>query len=277
MSRSMRRTILLLMVLGLLLSGWAFYIEPSSLVVRSYSLSLVKWPDANLPLRIALLADLHVGSPFNTLAKLEEIVETTNRSKPDLVLLAGDYVIQGVLGGRRVAPREIAAILARLRARAGVYAVLGNHDYWWDAAQVGRSLEEVGISVLEDDALHLVRPGLDFWLVGISDFWEGDCDVEGALSGVPTDSAVIVFTHNPDIFPEIPVRVDLTLAGHTHGGQVAFPLIGPPIVPSVFGRRYAAGIIEERGHHLFVTPGLGTSILPVRFRVPPEISILDIR
>ena len=277
MSRSMKWGIFLLLVLGLVLCGWAFYVEPSSLVVRSYPLSLPQWNENNLPLRVVLLGDLHVGSPFNTLGKLEEIVETTNRSQPDLVLLAGDYVIQGVLGGSRVTPRETAPILARLSARAGVYAVLGNHDHWWGAEQVGRELEEVGIAVLEDEAVHLVRPGLDLWLVGISDYWEGDHDVEGALSKVPPDSPVIAFTHNPDIFPEMPVRVDLTLAGHTHGGQVAFPFIGPPIVPSVFGRRYASGIIEERGHYLFVTPGLGTSILPVRFGVPPEISILDIR
>ena len=131
--------------------------------------------------------------------------------------------------------------------------------------------------MLEDEALHVQRQGFDFWLVGISDWWEGKHDISRALDPVPVGEVAIAFTHNPDVFPEIPERVALTLAAHTHGGQVSLPLIGSPIVPSVYGQRFAAGIIEEGGRHLFVTPGLGTSILPVRFRVPPEISIVELR
>jgi predicted MPP superfamily phosphohydrolase len=94
---------------------------------------------------------------------------------------------------------------------------------------------------------------------------------------VPSGELIIALTHNPDIFPEIPPNVELTLAGHTHGGQVDFPLIGRIVVPSDYGQRYAAGHVEERGKHLFVTTGIGTSIFPVRFRVPPEIAVLTLR
>ncbi len=268
---------LLATLLGLLLSGWSLYLEPSSFGVRRYVIQVPEWSAANPALRIAVLGDLHVGSPFNDLVKLRKIVEVTNRQRPDLVLLAGDYVIHGVLGGGPVHPREIASVLGRLQAPAGVYAVLGNHDYWWGAEEVAESLREAGITVLEDEAVHLRQEGLDFWLVGISDWWEGKHDIPRSLAPVPVGEVVIAFSHNPDIFPEIPDRVALTVAAHTHGGQVSLPLIGPPIVPSVYGQRYAAGVIEERGRHLFVSPGLGTSILPLRFRVPPEISIVEIR
>ena len=113
-----------------------------------------------------------------------------------------------------------------------------------------------------------------FWLVGISDYLEGAHDVPLALSGIPDEAPVLAFTHNPDIFPEVPSRVALTVAGHTHGGQVYLPILGRPVIPSEFGERFAIGHIVEQERHFFVTPGIGTSILPVRFRVPPEVSIL---
>lgn len=116
-----------------------------------------------------------------------------------------------------------------------------------------------------------------YWLAGVSDYWEGRHDITAALAAVPAGEPVIAFTHNPDIFPGVQDRVSLTLAGHTHGGQVDLPLVGPPIVPSKFGQRYASGHIVEGGRHLFVGTGTGTSILPVRFRVPPEIRVLVLR
>jgi predicted MPP superfamily phosphohydrolase len=114
------------------------------------------------------------------------------------------------------------------------------------------------------------------WLGGVSDLWEGVHDVARTLRAVPDTVPVLLLTHNPDIFPTVPARVNLTLAGHTHGGQVRIPLYGPPIVPSRYGRRYAAGHVSENGRHLFVTTGTGTSILPVRFLVPPEIVVLEL-
>jgi predicted MPP superfamily phosphohydrolase len=158
-----------------------------------------------------------------------------------------------------------------------VWAVLGNHDWWLDARRVRRALESVRISVLEDAAVPVRRGSCHFWLAGIGDFWEGRHDIARALESVPDAAPVIAFTHNPDIFPDIPPRVSLTIAGHTHGGQVYVPLIGRPIVPSRYGQRYAIGHIVEGNRHLFVSSGLGTSIMPVRFLVPPEISLIGLR
>lgn len=257
------------------LAAETFWIGLGRLVVNEVELAPPRWPRALDGLKIALLSDLHTGSPRNGPANLARIVDRTNEVQPDLVLLAGDFVIHDVIGGTFVEPDAIARELARLRAPLGVFAVLGNHDWWFSAPRVREALEANGITVIDDRAASLTWHGASFYVAGISDFWEGPHDVLGALAPIPQDATVIALTHNPDFLPEIPTRVSLTLAGHTHGGQVDLPLLGRLVVPS--RRVYAIGHVVEDGKHLFVTPGIGTSILPVRFRVPPEISVLTLR
>ncbi len=253
----------------------AFWLEPGSFTVDEERISL-HW-SAHGPLRIAILSDLHVGSPFNGLAKVREIVDRTNAARPDIVCILGDLVVQGVIGGHFVPPEDIAAELKRLRAGAGVFAVLGNHDGWLNHDRVRDALQRNGIRVVEETAERRDTPAGPLWIAGVSDLWTGTHDITAALDAVKHDGApVILLTHNPDVFPLVPDGVALTLAGHTHGGQVRLPFVGAPIVPSQFGQRFAAGHIVEGGRHLFVATGLGTSILPVRFRVPPAVTILTI-
>lgn len=256
---------------------WAFWLEPASIYNENYQIRLPNWPAACDGVRVAVLADLHVGSPFNGLDKLDRIVELTVKAKPDLILLAGDYVIHGVLGGTKVAPEEIAKSLRSLAAPLGVFAVLGNHDWWENAPRIERALQSAGISVLEDSSVLVKRDSCVFQLVGLSDLWEGPRRYRTALAQIKSGIPAVAFTHNPDAFTEIPNRVDLMIAAHTHGGQVYLPLFGRPIVPSKYGQRFAAGHIVENGRHLFVSTGLGTSVIPVRFLVPPEISLLTIQ
>jgi uncharacterized protein len=276
--RRSRAKIILLALLSCMafLALWAFVIEPSRLVLRETRITLPSWP-ANLKgLRIAVISDLHAGSPFITLDKIHQIVEMTNAARPDLILLPGDFVIGGMPGGSFMEPEVIAQALKGLRARFGVFATLGNHDWWYNGQRVKKSLENAGVTVLENDSAMIERDAAAICVVGIGDKWEGNPDIASALARVGDGAPIIALTHNPDIFPSIPARVALTIAGHTHGGQVALPVIGRPIVGSDFGERYAAGHIVEGSKHLFVTTGVGTSILPVRFRVPPEISLLTI-
>ena len=254
---------------------WAFWFEPSGLSVVEERLA-VPWSGRG-SLRIAVLTDLHIGSPFNGRTKLRELVERTNAAQPDLVCILGDLVIQGVAGGRFVPPEEIARELERLRAAAGVFGVLGNHDAWLSHARVSAALEQNGIRLVEESAVRVETRAGPLWVAGVSDLWTGRHDVRAALAAVKDDGApIVLLTHNPDVFPEVPSRVTLTLAGHTHGGQVLLPFVGRPIVPSKFGQRFAAGHVIEDGRHLFVATGVGTSILPVRFQVPPAVTMLTV-
>jgi uncharacterized protein len=254
---------------------WSVWLEPASLWTDEQTLT-VPWSTAH-PLRVAVLTDLHIGSPFNHVAKLRAAVARTNAAAPDVICILGDLVIQGVIGGTFVAPETIADDLGRLRAGTATIAVLGNHDGWFDHDRVRRSLESRGIRVIEETAVPLATPAGKIWFAGVSDLWTGRHDVAAALAKVPDDgSPLVLLTHNPDVFPSVPARVTPTLAGHTHGGQVRLPFIGRPIVPSRFGQRFAAGHIEEGGRHMFVATGIGTSILPIRFRVAPSVTVLTL-
>lgn len=270
------RKLVLLAAGAIILGGlWSFWWEPASLVVREETLS-VPWPATTGP-RIAVLADLHVGSPFNDLDRLRDVVRRTNAASPDVICILGDLVTQGVRGGTFVPPEDIAAVLADLKAPAGVFAVLGNHDGWFDHDRVERALVKNHVRVVEDTAVRIGEGNTAWWLAGVSDLWTGRHDIPAALGAATDDGRpVILMTHNPDLFPAVPARVALTLAGHTHGGQVWLPLIGRPIVPSAFGQRFAAGHIVEGGRHLYVATGVGTSIIPVRLGVRPSIPVIRI-
>ena len=269
-----RRLILAVMLVGAALGAWAFWLEPRSLRAEVVALTPPDWPKACDGLRVAVIADLHAGAPFVDEAKLDATVQLVVDASPALVLLAGDYVIQGVVGGTFMAPEDVARHLEPLARTAPVLAVLGNHDWWLDGPRVREALESAGITVI-DNAGKLVTAGdCRVWVAGIGDLWEGKPDVDKAVEHAPDAVPIIALTHNPDVFPRIPPRVALTIAGHTHGGQVALPIIGRPVVPSAHGERFAVGHIVEDGRHLFVSTGVGTSIAPVRFRVPPLISVL---
>lgn len=267
-------------VVTLALGLRVFWIEPASLTILEQRISVPSWSGG--PLRIAILTDLHVGSAFIDLNKLREVVARTNATEPDIICFLGDLLNNGPNGHGAdepgfITPERAAPELSRLRAHAGVYGVLGNHDSWLDHDRVARAVAQSGVRLLEDTAAKIDTPAGPIWVAGVSDRWTGKHDVAAALAAVDGDGTpVILMTHNPDIFPEVPDRVSLTLAGHTHGGQVRLPFVGTPIVPSQFGKRFAAGHVVEGGRHLFVSTGIGTSILPVRFRVPPAVVLLTV-
>jgi predicted MPP superfamily phosphohydrolase len=240
------------------------------------TVAISPWYPEHTGLRIAVISDLHVGSPYRGLSTLTDLVNTTNAEKPDLVVMLGDFVVRGVAGGHFVEPEQIAEQLAALHAPLGVVSVLGNHDWWYDGLRVRSALESHGIRVLENENIRLTYREKSLWLCGLADFWTRDDQLARTLAKIDNGEPVLALMHNPDIFPEMPKRVSLSLAGHTHGGQVNLPFLGRLIVPSRFGARYAYGLIEEDGKKLFVTGGIGTSIWPVRFRVPPEIVVLTL-
>jgi predicted MPP superfamily phosphohydrolase len=258
------------------LAIWSFLIEPNRLIVHPQTIQIDNWPPELSGLRIAVVSDLHTGAPFINDQKLKDIVDRTNALNPDLIVLLGDYMSPNSWHSHRVEPEVTAAGLKGLKAPLGVYSVLGNHDWWYNGERVRRAFEQNGIRVLEDEVTEIKWHEKSFWLVGLADLWTRPQHIEETIAKVPAGSTIIALTHNPDIFPSLPQSVPLLIAGHTHGGQVNLPFIGTPIVPSRFGSKYTAGHVFENGHHMFVTTGIGTSILPVRFRVTPEIVILTI-
>lgn len=264
-----------LILLGLLVD--AFWIEPARLVVNARELTIPNWPEPLSGLRVALVSDLHIGSPHWDIEALRKLVARVNAEHPDLVLLAGDYLINDIAFGQPVSVLAIARELALLRAPLGVLSVLGNHDWWNDGARVRAEFEANGLRVLDDEAVSLVHHGVRFCVLGLRDQYVRQRSAAGELSLATPGLPLLVLMHEPDLFAELDERPSLVLAGHTHGGQVRLPLIGRAIVPSRYGQRYAAGHIVEQGRHLFVTTGVGTSIFPVRFRVPPEIALLTLR
>ncbi len=268
------------------MGAYAFGVEPAfRLRVQPYAPALPRWPQ-DLALTITIIADVHVGGPYMPLRRVEEIVAASNALGSDLILLLGDYAAGHRFITRPVSMRECAGAFRGLKAPLGVHAILGNHDWWDDlTAQKNRQgpviarreLEAAGIPVLENDAIRLVKDGRPFWLLGLGDQLAllgrpitGVDDLGGTLAKLTDDAPAILLAHEPDIFPDVPERVALTLSGHTHGGQVR--ILGySPMVPSRYGNRYAYGHVVENGRHLIVSGGLGTSIMPVRFGMPPEI------
>lgn len=254
---------------------WGFLIEPGRLVVHEQSIQIDNWPHELDGLRIAVLADIHADDWFIDDKKLRKIVERTNQLQPELIVILGDYMSSNGYVTRRVEPEHFGAILKDLHAPLGVYSVLGNHDWWYSGSKVRSGLEQNGIQVLENEVIHFDARGTSLWLVGLADLWTRRQEIANTIAMVPEGKPVIALTHNPDIFPKLPERVSLLLAGHTHGGQVRFPIIGSVIESSDYDR-FAMGHVFENNHHLFVSTGIGTSIMPVRFAVPPEIVLLTI-
>jgi hypothetical protein len=269
-------------VLGLSAASTAVYagaVEPEGLVVTRYAPAPRGWP-AGRSLSITVIADLHAGGPNMLLPHVRHVVDTANALQSDLIVLLGDFTAWYKFPTEGVPAEQWSAELARLRAPLGVWAILGNHDWWHRLRVVRGALADAKIPLLENDAVLLGRAGQKFWLAGIGDQlahplghgrFRGADDLPSTLAQIRSDDPVVLLVHEPDIFPRVPARVALTLAGHTHGGQIRLPLVWPLFVPSKFGARFAYGHVVEDERHLIVSGGLGTSIIPARLGVPPEI------
>src|SRR6266851_10072794 len=244
-------------------------------VVRHVHLQIAGWPRWSRALRIAFLSDFHTGSHADDVARLKTIVAEAASVTPDLVLLGGDYVNMQLFGGGRVPPRTIAAILARLEAPLGRFAILGNHDYVYGERAVADALRHNGIPVL-DHARHSMQfqnHAID--VVGVPDAHAIRAEAFALLAGLSAERPTVVLAHDPVWFAHLPAGPHFMLAGHTHGGQIRLPGLGIVRTATKAPRHWTHGLVEERGQWLYVTSGIGTSGLPLRWGVPPEIVVLD--
>lgn len=264
------------------LGVYAFLIEPRTLIVRHVTVQSAAWRGA--PLRVGLISDTHVGAPHTDVARIRRVVAQMNAEKPDLVVLLGDYV-----GGhhhvRERSRNDVTQVIggieafAALRAPLGTVAVFGNHEWWFDGFAIERAMKDAGVTMLENDAVPVAREGGALWVAGLSDVtsYREQPDFVQALRKVPAGADVIAIAHRPDLFADAPARVAVTLAGHSHCGQVNLPLVGRLLHASKGSARWPCGYYEEGGRKLYVTGGVGVSILPARFNQPPEIVVLTLR
>ncbi len=256
----------LVLIFAAITAVYAFFIEPNLLTLNHYTIK----NSALKGTRLVFAADFHIKK--NQSGRLKRIVNLINSQNADIILLGGDYV-NGMDRADNIPLVEMEKELSKLCAPYGVYAVWGNHDRWYGENQVKNVLKHSNIVLLKNENKQIKTPAKTIFVAGVDDLVTGTPDVEQALKN--TKKPVIFVTHSPDIFPQIPAGTDIVLAGHTHGGQVVVPFLGPVVAPSEYGSRYALGKIEDNGKVMIVTKGLGTSILHVRFNCLPEIVVVD--
>lgn len=271
----LRKVALAVLALACAVAAKAWHDTMRDPVVEHLVLESTALPAGAPPITIALLADIHVAGPDMPPERLQRIVTQVNALKPDLVAIAGDLVSEKRTATQIYSAADVIAPLGRLSAPLGVVVVPGNHDHWFDWPQLAAQLARYPqITVLRNGATQRGPLAIG----GVDDDFTGKADLPatiGAMAEMPGPR--VVLTHSPDIFPQVPVDIDLVLAGHTHCGQIAWPWGGAPATMSDYGDLYACGMTRQHGKTLVTSAGLGTSLLPVRLFTHPEIWLIEIR
>ncbi|HEX6124381.1 MAG TPA: metallophosphoesterase [Pyrinomonadaceae bacterium] len=273
-------------LMGLLLV-YAYFIEPRQFVVVEETLSIPNW-DAELNgFRVVAISDIHAGSNYAPIERLRLVVEKANEQNADVIVLLGDYVSESSRGRVRNPPEgadgtqlkipvnEIADALRGFKARYGTYAIIGNHDWYHNERKILHELERVGIDVLNNEIAEIQVAGRPIRLWGIEDLWKNRRVPTAAFDSLTEKRNILALTHNPDSLLSSPAGISLMFAGHSHGGQINFPIFG---AFSPFNDpRFMDGLAAVDGKYVYVTSGVGTSVIPFRWRVPPEIAVVTLQ
>ncbi len=235
---------------------------------------LPNWNKKLNNLKIAVITDLHIGTKTVNIKKVKEISKKVNDSNPDLILFLGDFDSK-TIENAKYSNKELTDVFKSFKAKYGIFAVLGNHDYHAPGEKkVKKFLQDANIIILENEISKFTANTELVAIAGFKDLWYfPDINPDKIINNI--DLPIIVIMHNPDSFPDIPPTASLTLSGHTHGGEIVLPFVGSPIVPSKYGQKYRKGYIVENGKHLYVSGGV-TTLSGFRFLNPPEISIITL-
>lgn len=274
----LRRVLNFSLPIFVLLFLYGFVYEPHlCLAVKKWEVPAARWSKNLDGLKVALVSDIHMGSfPFEE-RRVRKVVEAVNAEKPDLIVLCGDFV-NGHWWNTGCDLEKLAAILKDLKAPLGVFAVTGNHDELYGREEIIDSLSKVGIKFLENESAKIRTKRGEFYISGISSMASGRYLIARALLNVPRGASCIFLVHEPDLMPALPLKASVVLSGHTHGGQVALPFIGPLIRPETmeFGARDGL-FVNYRGIPMLVSRGVGTSNIGVRFLTKPQLEIIELK
>ncbi len=257
------------------LLAYSYFIEPSRLEIHAVNLKVPHWERELNEFKIVAVSDIHGGSNNVSEERLRYLSKEVNEQNPDIIVLLGDFVSQksGKDSDLKMPIETVAENIKGMRAKYGVYAVIGNHDWWYDEKRCRAALENAGIKVLENEIFSFQANNQTVTILGIEDFWKRrQVPVDDLMRQINPQENIIAITHNPDSFDKTPEKISLTIAGHTHGGQVLIPFYGAPL--AVSQRKYYTSHVVENGRNLFVTSGFGTTGPPLRFGVPPEIAVV---
>jgi len=253
--------------------------EVNELKVEAREIHLRRLPSAFDGFRLVQISDIHFGELMSP-EHLRRIVDAVNAQRPDLVALTGDFVTATFHGQRIQDARQAwpcAQFLREIKARYGQIAVMGNHDCDTNADVVSEALAASQIQVLRNRSLPIEAEGARFWLVGLDDVLVGKPDPEAMLNGVPAGECVVAAVHEPDCADRMKTYpIDLQISGHSHGGQIRFPLLGPLYLPPG-GKKYPLGYYNLGSLQLYTNRGVGVIHVPVRFRCPPELTVFTLR
>jgi uncharacterized protein len=243
-------------------------------IIRTAQLKAENWPKGAPPVRVLLISDIHVAGPDMPPERVAKIAEQLNATKPDLILIAGDLISEKLLATRLFTPEEVVASLTAFKAPLGVIVALGNHDHWAGTAAFKRELASAKLTLLDNDAV--TRGPLI--IGGVGDEFTGNADLAKTYRAMAIQKGVpMIVTHDPDIVPDLPSPVAAVFAGHTHCGQINRPWSGAPAMNvSRYGMRFQCGDIKDRGQRVFVTAGLGTSVVWLRYAAPPDAWVVTI-
>jgi uncharacterized protein len=263
---------------GVYLTADGFLFEPKRAVAERIEIRLTRLPEAFQGFRIAQITDIHFG-PYMDQPKLERAMRLAQEFQPNLVALTGDFVSHpfgqgnGLAGAKNAEP--CADVFARWKG-VPIFAVLGNHDHWNNAEVVAAALAERGIRVLRNQAQAIERGGQRLWVAGIDDALDGRPDLSQAIMKIPHADATVLLAHEPD-FADYAAKfpVDLQLSGHSHGGQVRVPGIGPIVLPPM-AQKYHTGLNRVGQLQVYTSRGVGVINPPVRLNCPPEVSLISL-